>query len=57
MLMHGEIKWLSAYLLILAGAMSASIAASWKPWKSGALAVMGVPAVLMGWLWQVGRFG
>ena len=57
MLMHGEIKWLFAYQLILAAAVVASVAASWKAWKSGALAVLGVPAVAVAWLWQVGRFG
>lgn len=57
MLMHGEIKWLFAYLVILAAAVTASVAASWKAGKSTALAVLGLPAVLVGWLWQVGRFG
>jgi hypothetical protein len=57
MLMHGEIKWLFAYQLILLAAVTASVATSWKAWKSGALAVVGLPAVVFGWLWQVGRFG
>jgi hypothetical protein len=57
MLMHGEIKWLLAYQLILAGAVVASKAAAWKPWKSAALALVGVPVIAFGWLWQVGRWG
>ena len=57
MLMKGEIKWLLAYALIFSAAVVTSITASWKAWKSAALAVLGTPFVLFGWLWQVGRFG
>ena len=57
MLMKGEIKWLLAYVLIFTAAVVTSIAAPWKAWKSVALTVLGIPTVLFGWLWQVGRFG
>ena len=57
MLMHGEIKWLIAYVLILVAAVVTSIVDSWAVWQSFLLAVVGVPVVLFGWLWQVGRYG
>lgn len=57
MLLHGEIKWLLAYVLILVAAVVASTRAPWKAWKTTLLAVFGVPTVVFGWLWQVGRYG
>lgn len=57
MLMKGEIKWLIAYLVILVAAVVTSVFASWEIWQSVVLAVVGLPFVLFGWLWQVGRFG
>ena len=57
MLMHGEIKWLFAYVLIWLAAVTTAVKSSWKAWKSFFLAVLGVPVVIFGWLWQVGRFG
>ena len=57
MLMNGEIKWLVAYVLILVAAVVTSVMESWEIWQSLVLAVVGVPIVLFGWLWQVGRYG
>jgi len=57
MLMHGEIKWLLAYVLIWCAAVTTAVQSSWKAWKSFFLAVAGVPVIIFGWLWQVGRFG
>src|SRR5690242_21174748 len=33
MLMHGEIKWLLAYVLIWVAAVTTAIKSSWKAWK------------------------
>ena len=57
MLMKGEIKWLFAYLIILIAAAVTSVFSSWEIWQSVALVVVGLPMVLFGWLWQVGRWG
>ncbi len=57
MLMNGEIKWLLAYLLILVAAVVTSVADSWAIWQSVLLVLAGLPVILFGWLWQVGRWG
>ena len=57
MLMKGEIKWLLAYLLILVAAVITSVTDSWAIWQSVLLVLAGLPVILFGWLWQVGRWG
>ena len=57
MLLHGEIKWLISYILILIAAVITAIIVSWDVWQIVVLAVGGIPVVLFGWLWQVGRYG
>lgn len=57
MLMKGEIKWLLAYLLILVAAVVTSVADSWAIWQSVLLVLAGLPVIIVGWIWQVGRWG
>jgi hypothetical protein len=57
MLLNGEIKWLISYLLILIAAVITGIIVSWEVWQILLLAVLGIPVVIFGWLWQVGRYG
>ena len=57
MLLNGEIKWLISYVLILIAAVITSIIVSWEAWQIVLLAVLGIPVVIFGWLWQVGRYG
>jgi hypothetical protein len=57
MLLNGEVKWLVAYVLILMAAVITSVIDSWAIWQTILLAVVGIPVVIFGWLWQVGRYG
>ena len=44
-------------MLILVGAVVTSVLDSWAVWQVVLLAVIGLPVVIFGWLWQVGRYG
>ncbi len=57
MLLHGEIKWLIAYVLLVVGAVVAGALLEWAAYVLLLIAVGGLLLTVLAWVWQVGRFG
>jgi len=57
MLLHGEIKWLVAYLVLVAGAVVVGTLVGWPLWALVTAGIAGISVTFFGWLWQVGRYG
>jgi hypothetical protein len=57
LLLHGEIKWLIAYVLLVVGAVVAGALLEWAAYVLLLIAVGGLLLTVLAWVWQVGRFG